>query len=335
MRMHTTAGLAATILVAVVLSGCGQASAPADGIKKVGLIVTAGSAIDDRSFNELAWNGVQRAAKEFNLQSDYVEPKQPGEIEGHLARMADAGYDFIVASGYPIADALAAVAAKYPRVKFAIVDHAYDPPLPNAIGLVFAEDEAGFLAGALAAQITRSNVIGGVFGQEIPPVVRFRKGYEAGAAFVDKDIKVLGVYVGSFNDAAAGAAAAQAMLAQNADVIFAAAGTTGNAALVAAKQRRAYAIGVDTDQYNTLPEAKDALVSSAMKRVDVAVYGAIKTAVQGTFKGGTQLYATANDGVALAPFHDFETTVPEAVKSKLEEIKKGLKNGSIKTNVKP
>lgn len=340
--------LAKILVVGAVVSGCGQNAAtpttvpvPAQGttktavIKKVGLI-TDGGKVDDKGFNELAWNGVQKAAKEFNLQSSYVESQQPSDFERDFARMGDEGYDFIVAAGFLIADATKAAAAKYPKVNFAIVDYAYEPSLPNAIGLIFAEDEGGFLAGALAAQLTKSNVIGGVYGKEIPPVIRFRKGYEAGAAFVNPKVKVLGVYIDSFTDEAKGSEVARSLMAENAaDVVFGAGGITGNGALVAARQKGVYGIGVDTDQYLTLPEARETLVSSAVKRVAVAVYSAIKLAAQDTFRGGTQLFSAANDGIGLAPFHDFESKVPEAVRAGLDKIQSGLKDGSIRTNVKP
>ena len=307
--------------------------AAAGGVKKVGLVTDVGK-VDDKSFNESAWNGVQKAAKEFGLQATYIETQQPTDYEKNIAQFADEGYDLIVTVGFMIGDATKAAADKYPKVKFVIVDFSYDPPISNVTGLVFSEDESGFLAGALAALMTKTKVIGGVYGKEIPPVIKFRKGFEAGAAYIDPKVKVLGTYIDSFTDPVKGGEVAKSQMAENADVIFGAGGKTGNGALVAAAQKGVYAIGVDTDQYYTLPEVKDVLLSSAMKRVDVAVYTAIKNAVEGKFKGETMVFTVANDGVGLAPFHDLEAKVPAEVKAKLEQIVKGFKDGSIKTGVK-
>ncbi|MGQ9674992.1 MAG: BMP family lipoprotein [Chloroflexota bacterium] len=371
MRKHLTIALALIVVLALVMSGCAQtpaasptaapaptkaaeptkapeptkaaeptkpAAAPTTaaaptGIKKVGLVTDVGK-VDDKSFNESAWNGVQKAAKEFGFQASYIETQQPTDYDKNIAQFADEGFDVIVTVGFMLGDATKAAAAKYPNVKFIIVDSEYDPPISNVACLMFAEDQSGFLAGALAALMTKTNVIGGVYGKEIPPVIKFRKGYENGAALVNPKVKVLGTYIDSFTDPVKGGEVAKSQMAENADVIFGAGGKTGNGALIAAKQKGVYAIGVDTDQYYTLPEAKDVLISSAMKRVDVAVYTAIKSAVEGKFKGGTMLFTAANDGVGLAPFHDLDSKVPAEVKAKLNEIAKGLKDGSIKTNVK-
>ncbi len=304
---------------------------------KVGLVTDVGK-VNDGTFNEFAYKGMMRAVEEFKLQSAFIETLAPTDYEKNIMQFVNEKYDVIITVGFMIGDATAAVAKKYPNVKFAIVDYAYDPVIPNIMGLVFAEDQSGFLAGALAGQMTKSKVVGIVCGMEIPPVVRFRKGYENGVKYVCPDCKVLGVYIDSFTAPDKGKEAALSQIAEKADVIFGAGGPTGSGGIKAAAEKGVWVIGVDQDEYYTTFRDKkpgyDKLLSSAMKRVDVAVYTAIKNAVQGTFKGGTYVFDAANDGVGLAPFHDADSAVPKAVKDKLAEIAKGMKEGKIQTGVK-
>jgi len=245
----------------------------------------------------------------------------------------------IITVGFMIGDATKKMAEKYPDIKFAIVDNAYDPAVNNIMGLVFSEDQSGYLAGALAGLMTKSKTVGIVAGMEIPAVIKFRKGYEAGVASVCADCKVLGVYIDSFTDPARGKTAALSQIEEGADVIFGAGGPTGSGGILGAAQAGKWVIGVDQDEYLTTFKSgkevgSDKLLSSAMKRVDVAVYTAVKDASDGTFKGGTALFEAENDGVGLASFHDSEKSIPDDVKAKLQEIAAGLKAGTIQTGVK-
>jgi len=244
----------------------------------------------------------------------------------------------VITVGFMLGDATKKIAQKYPQVHFAIVDFAYDPPVANIVGLLFGEDQAGFLAGALAGSVTKSKTVGMVAGADLPPVVRFRKGYEAGVKHVCSQCEILGVYIDSFTDPARGKTAALSQIDEGADVIFGGGGATGSGAILGAAQAGAWVIGVDQDEYLTTfkqGEAQGAnkLLSSAMKRVDNAVYGVIKMAVDGTFKGGTQVLDASNDGIGLAPFHATENAIPDAVKAKLQELAAGLKAGTIKTGI--
>jgi basic membrane protein A and related proteins len=219
------------------------------------------------------------------------------------------------------------------------VDFAYDPALPNVRGLVFAEDQAGYLAGVLAASMSKSNniaVVGGIEG--VPAVKRYVLGYENGAKSVKPDITVQKVYIDSFTDRARGAEAAKNFISQGADVIFGAGGQTGSGGIQAAAQQGVWVIGVDQDEYvttfqNGAAPGSDKILSSAMKRVDNAVYSAIKDAQAGTLQGGTQLYDAKSQGVGLAPFHKAESSIPADVQSKLTQTLSGLADGTIKTNV--
>jgi len=308
------------------------------GVKKqikVGLVTDVGK-INDGTFNEFAYTGFKKAVDEFGLQSAYIETQSPTDYEKNIEQFAQEGYDMIITVGFMINDATTAAAKKYPNIMFAGVDEGSGEP--NFAGLVFSEDQSGFLAGCLAGLMTKSNVVGIVAGMEIPPVIKFRKGYENGAKFVNPNVKVLGVYIDSFVDPARGKEAALSQMAEGADVIFGAGGQTGSGGITGAAAQGVWVIGVDQDEYLTTfgkgsVAGANKLLSSAMKRVDVAVYSAIKSAVYDVFEGGNVLFEAKNDGVGLAPFHDTESTIPQEVKDKLTKIAADMKAGTVTSGV--
>ena len=321
------------VLGFIVLLLTAVAAAQTARVSQVGLVTDVGK-VDDRTFNEFAYKGMMRAVKEFGLKSAFIETQQPTDYEKNIEQFASAGYEMIITVGFMLGDATKKMAQKYPQVRFAIVDFAYDPAVENIAGLVFTEDQSGFLAGALAGLMTRSQTVGIVAGIAIPPVIKFRQGYEAGVRHVCATCEVLGVYMDSFTDPARGKTAALSQIDEGADVIFGAGGPTGSGAILGAAQMGVWVIGVDQDEYNTTfkqgrAPGANKILSSAMKRVDNAVYGAIKRAVEGTFAGGTQVYDARNIGVGLAPFHDSDTAIPETVKAKLREITAALRAGKI------
>ncbi len=321
------------VLGFIVLLLTAVAAAQTARVSQVGLVTDVGK-VDDRTFNEFAYKGMMRAVKEFGLKSAFIETQQPTDYEKNIEQFASAGYEMIITVGFMLGDATKKMAQKYPQVRFAIVDFAYDPAVENIAGLVFTEDQSGFLAGALAGLMTRSQTVGIVAGIAIPPVIKFRQGYEAGVRHVCATCEVLGVYMDSFTDPARGKTAALSQIDEGADVIFGAGGPTGSGAILGAAQMGVWVIGVDQDEYNTTfkqgrAPGANKILSSAMKRVDNAVYGAIKRAVEGTFAGGTQVYDARNIGVGLAPFHDSDKAIPETVKAKLREITAALRAGKI------
>lgn len=335
--------------VAVLLAACAapaqpvQQAAPAQQKPKVkvGLVTDVGS-LDDRSFNASAWEGVQRAVRDFGVEAKAIESKQPTDYIKNIQTFVNEGYDLIITVGFLMGDDTRKAAEMYPNQKFAIVDVGYfDENAPkNVMGLLFAEDQSGFLAGVVAGMMTKSNVVGGVYGLAIPPVCRFRKGYEAGVRFVNPNARILGVYQGPsdgtpFNNPQWGAARARDQMNEGADVIFSAGGTTGNGGLEEiAKAQGVLGIGVDQDQYFTLSDnVKKILLTSAMKRVDQSTYLAVKSVVDGDFKGGNRVFDITNDGIGLAPFHDLDSQVSNDVRNKVQEVIQGLKNGSIKTGL--
>jgi simple sugar transport system substrate-binding protein len=301
---------------------------------KIGLVTDVGQ-IDDRSFNQSAWEGAQAAAKELGGTADYIVTTDPSDYANNIQQFADKDYQVIITVGFALGDATIKAAAKYPKVSFIGVDQFQASEVPNVTGLVFPEDQSGFLAGILAARLTKSGTIAAVLGtDQVPPVVRFKEGYEAGARYAKPDIKLISTYYPggldkAFTDPVWGAQTAGQAIDQGADVIFGAGGKTGNGALQevakrTTKDKPLYCIGVDTDQWLTVPEAHPCLVSSAMKLITPGVTNLVKQAAAGTMKGGNFV-----GDVGLAPFHDFESVVPKAVADEIAKAAEDLKSGKL------
>lgn len=337
---ETTAMEAATPTEATAMESPTSGTGGTGTKLKVGLVTDVGQ-LNDKSFNQSSWEGVLRAQQELGVEAKAIETKDTKDYEANIGQFIDEGYNVIVTVGFALGEATAAAAKENPNIKFIGVDQFQDPSvetIPNLAGLIFDEDKAGYLAGALAASISKTNNIGAVCGtDDVPPVWRFGEGYKAGAKAVKPDITVQVVYHSdvdiskTFTDPEWGKTTALSMIDRGADVVFGAGGNTGNGAIYAAKERNIAAIGVDTDQYLTIgDEYKSALVSSATKRLTDGVYNLIKEAQEGTIKGGNNV-----GPVGLAPFHDWEDKVPEDVKTRLDEMDKGLQDGTIKTCVPP
>ncbi len=303
---------------------------------RIGLVTDVGE-IDDKSFNQSSWEGVL-AAEACGATVNYIETQNAADYADNIAEFAEADYDIIVTVGFALGPATLEAAKLYPDVLFIGVDQFQVEPVDNVVGLVFHEDQSGFLAGVLAARLTKTGTIAAVLGtDQVPPVVAFKEGYEAGARYVNPDIKIISTYHPgaidqAFTDPEWGATTARQALDQNADVIFAAGGKTGNGGLIEVANAVGpdgpppFCIGVDTDQWNTVPEAHPCLVSSAMKLLDKGVADIIMAYVDGTLEPGN-FFGEA----ALADFHDLADYVPDEVKAELEEITKGLLDGTIKT----
>ena len=328
------------VISIMLLGACAPQSAEADcssdDVLCVGLVTDVGE-VDDKSFNQSAWEGVQAVEKDMGAQIDYVETKDAKDYQSNIALFADKGYDIIVTVGFAMGDATAEAAGKYPDVDFIGVDQFQGAPLENVTGLIFPEDSSGFLAGALAAMMTETDTIAAVLGTDlVPPVVAFKEGYEGGAKYINPDINVISTYHPggldvAFTDPEWGATTAKQAMDQGADFVFGAGGKTGNGAIIeVAGNEGSYCIGVDSDQWETVPEAHPCLISSAMKLITPGVTGLITNSVEGSFPGGNFL-----GPVGLAPFHDHEDDVPQEVKDKLEEIDAALKDGSISTGYNP
>jgi basic membrane protein A and related proteins len=302
----------------------------------VGLVTDVGR-IDDKSFNQSAWEGVQRAADELGATIDFIETSNATDYANNIGLFADNGYDVIVTVGFALGEATAIAAAQYPDIMFIGVDQFQGETIPNVAGLIFPEDVAGFLAGALAAMLTESGTIAAVLGTDlVPPVVAFKEGYEGGARYINPDVNIISTYHPggldvAFTDPEWGASTAAQAIDQGADVVFGAGGNTGNGALIeVAGNPGLYCIGVDTDQWETVPEAHPCLVTSAMKLIVPGVFELIQAAQDGNFPAGNYV-----GDAGLAPFHDFDDQISDDIKNQLDEIEQGLQSGEIQTGYVP
>jgi basic membrane protein A len=307
---------------------------------KVGLVTDVGR-VNDKGFNQSAYEGMLAAAQEAPtcFETDYIETTSQSDYQGNIAEFTETGYDIIIGVGFLLGDNMGDAAKEHPDAKFISVDGAPNPGhdeswTTNGESLFFAEDQAGYLAGVLAASITETNTIGVVGGLlVVPPVERFVEGYINGAKATNPDIDVKFTYTSSFVEPEQGKAAAQQMIDEGADVIFAAGGLTGNGALLAACDAGKLAIGVDTDQYETLPEAQSCLVSSATKNIVEALKNSLLRIAQGQFTPGFTTDDASTNGIGLAPFHDNADKVPADVQALLDQTFQGLADGTIQTNV--
>lgn len=306
---------------------------------KIGLVTDVGR-VNDRSFNQSAWEGVLAAVESLGLPEEnrkFIETQDAKDYTDNMQQFIDAEFNVIVSVGFALGDATIEAATNNPDIMFIGVDQFQVEEIPNLTGLVFNEDHSGYLAGVLAASLSESGTIAAVLGTDlVPPVVAFNEGYIAGAKSVNPEINVISTYhpgeiSQAFVDPEWGAATAKQALDQGADVIFGAGGITGNGALqeVATAEgagESVFCIGVDTDQWNTVPAAQPCLVSSAMKLITPGVAELIQLAHDSAFPGGNYF-----GDVGLAPFHDFEDTVPQEVKDLLDATAAGLEDGSIDT----
>jgi basic membrane protein A len=308
---------------------------------KVGLVTDVGR-VNDKGFNQSAYEGMLAAAEAAPtcFATEYIETTSQSDYATNIAQFTDSDSDVVIGVGFLLGDALGDAAKANPDIKFISVDGVpgagHDESwMTNGESLFFAEDEAGYLAGVLAASISKSDHIGVVGGLVVvPPVERFVEGYINGAKSVKPDITVDFVYTTSFVDPPQGNNAAQQMIDGGADVIFGAGGLTGNGALEAAcAAEGVLAIGVDTDQYETLPSVQSCIVSSATKNIVEAVKNSLLRIAQDAFTPGFHTDNAATNGIGLAPFHDQDAAVPADVKTLLETTLAGLADGTIKTNV--
>jgi basic membrane protein A len=308
---------------------------------KVGLVTDVGR-INDKGFNQSAYEGMEaaKAAAPTCFETDYIETTSQSDYATNIAQFTDSGSNVVIGVGFLLGDALGDASKANSDIKFISVDGipstGHDESWgTNGESLFFAEDQAGYLAGVLAASMSKSGHIGVVGGLVVvPPVERFVEGYIDGAKSVKADIVADFVYTTSFTDPPQGNNAAQQMIDAGADVIFGAGGLTGNGALQAACQGTdVYAIGVDTDQFETLPEVQPCILSSATKNIVEAVKNSLLRIAQDQFTPGAHLDDASTNGIGLAPFHDKEADVPADVKTLLDTTFAGLADGSIKPNV--
>jgi basic membrane protein A and related proteins len=330
--------LLAFLGVAVLLvAGCGggggkssSSTSSESGSKlKIGLVTDIGG-LNDRGFNHLSYVGLQRAQSELGIQQRVFQAHSTQEYVPNLSTFARQGYDLTIGVGFTEATAIDTAATTFPNSKFAIVDvdQTEEPHKPkNLLGLLFREQETGYLVGYLAGLEEKRrpgpDVIGSVGGQKQPPVDRFIAGYQAGAKAADPGIKLLNAYSEDFSDQAKCKQVALNQIEQGAGVIFQVAGGCGLGALDAAKEKGVWGIGVDADQSFLGPH----ILTSAVKRVDTAVFLAIKSVVDGTFKGGNMSFGLKQNGVGIGKI---SPKVPQAEVAKVNQIRADIISGKIK-----
>ena len=316
--------LALCMIFALAACGSKPAAAPAAAAKvKIGMVTDVGG-VNDKSFNQTSWEGLQAlAAEDSSFEVNYLESKTDADYQTNINTFIDEGYDLVICVGYMLADATRAAAEANPDQKFAIIDDASCADLPNVACLMFAQEQASYLVGLVAGSVTQSKTVGYVQGMVSDSMNLFGIGYITGVLETCPDAKVLQYNANNFGDIAGGTTAAKNMITNGADVIYHAAGGTGLGVINACDEEGIWAIGVDTDQ---APLAPEHVLTSAMKRVDTAVYDAAKLGSEGTFQKGIVTFSLKDAGVDIAPTTD---NLNEDVLNKVNEVKEKIISGEV------
>jgi basic membrane protein A and related proteins len=279
-------------------NGGGDTGAATDGGEeqlRVGLVTDIGG-LNDRGFNQLAYQGLQQAESELGVEIRVLESKSDADYIPNLQTLADEGFNLIISVGFLMQEATQTAAETYPDTNFAIIDAAFDPALDNSQGVLFKEQEAGYLVGYLAGLVTESGTVSSVGGQKIPPVDKFIAGFQKGAADANPEVQTINGYSQDFVDQAKCKEVALDQISRGSDVVFQVAGGCGLGALDAADEESVWGIGVDADQ----AFLGDYVLTSAVKRVDVGVFSTIEQLVNDEFAAGeTTIYGLAEDGVGM------------------------------------
>ena len=289
---------------------------------KIGMVTDVGG-VNDGSFNQSAWEGLQRAGEAFGCEVKYIESKGDADYVPNIESFLDEDYDLIVCVGYMMADAVRDAAELYPDQKFAIIDDASNADLDNVTCMMFEQEQASYLVGLAAGYTTESNIVGFVTGAANETMNSFGYGYCAGVLDANPDATILQYNANNFGDASGGKTAVNTMVTKGADVVFHAAGGTGIGVIDGCKENKIWAIGVDSDQSPLAPET---ILTSALKRVDNACYDATKKTILGTREGGVETYDLAAGGVDIAPTTD---NLSKDVLEKIEKAKKDIIAGDL------
>ena len=318
--------------------GSGTASTPKEDTFSIAMVTDTGG-VDDKSFNQSAWEGIKAYGAENNLEQgnggfDYLQSKEPADYPPNLNKLVQRDFDLIYGIGFLLKDALEEVATQRPDNQFALVDEVSE--LPNIASLMFKEQEGAYLAGVAAARMTKSDKIGFVGGMEIPVIERFEAGFVAGVAAVRPDIVVDVQYTGDFAKAELGKATANRMYSSGVDIIFHAAGGSGNGVFAEAKERKkadanayVWVIGVDSDQYEEgkVDDNTNITLTSMLKRVDIAVKRTAELAAEDKFPGGeVTVFSLADEGIELA---DSRGAIPQEILDEVEEFTQQIVAGEI------
>ena len=364
MRKQRWLGMSAALVsLVLVLAACQQASnspaasaagsaagSPAGSVAPAGYTaceVTDTGGVDDKGFNQTAHDGLLKAKADLGVADKLLESNADTDYAPNLATFAQQKCDLIITVGFLLGDATRAAGLLNPGIKYTIVDFAYDPPIPNILGLVFDTKSASMLQGYLAAGMSTTGKVGTFGGIQIGPVVDFMNGFAAGVNYYNKQkgksVKLLGwdpakqtgSFTGDFSDLDKGRTTAEGLMQEGADVIFPVAGPVGQGAMAAVKDNPSglspapIFIGVDVDQFLSVPGFEDIIMSSVLKRIDNAVFEAVKEAMAGPFPANLYVGTLKNEGVGMAPFHNFDSKIPQALKDEIAALQAALIDGSV------
>ncbi len=299
---------------------------------RIGLVFDVGGR-GDKSFNDAAWNGISRASRELGVTTEILEPSGAEDREAAMRLFAARGFDLVIGVGFIFSTDVNVVAAAFPKTWFACIDYA--PPAdhrapPNVIGLTFREEEGSFLVGAVAGLVSKTHHVGFVGGMDIPLIHKFEAGYRAGVREVCPACTVHVAYAGTtpdaFRDPVKGKALAIAEITAGADVLFHASGTTGHGVFEAARDMGVKAIGVDSDQYDEMPGT---VVTSMIKRGDVAVFDTIVATTRSALHGGLSSFGLAEQGVGYVDGGPHAAAIPPEVKERVAELAGRIARGEL------
>jgi basic membrane protein A and related proteins len=336
MRQATRGALVGVaMLAALTCCNCSRQGGETGHALRVGLVFDLGGR-GDKSFNDSAYRGLEKAGRELGVHFEVLEPSEGADRETGLREYASRGFALVIGVGFMFSDDIEKMAREYPEVKFACVDYtvkldAQGAPQalpPNLVGLKFREEEGSFLAGAAAALVARSGIIGFVGGMDVPLIHKFEAGYRAGARHVKPETEVLVGYAGvtaqAFKDPAKGKELAHSMYGRGADVIFHASGTTGFGVFEAAREHGKLAIGVDSEQYD---EAPGIILTSMVKDVDIAVFETVQRVREASFQGGIQEFGLREGGVHLVHDARNRELLPDAVFARVQVLQDSIAAG--------
>jgi basic membrane protein A len=351
-NIRTRAAIASIAVLGIVAAGCAKSSdntasskssSPAAPTFKACMVTDTGG-IDDRSFNASSWEGMQQAKKaNSSIGTKYLQSVAQSDYAPNINALVNEKCGIIVTVGFLMGDATKAAASANPSAKFAIVDYSYSPALSNVDALIFDTAQAGFLGGYLAAGMSKTGKVATFGGMKLPTVTIFMDGFYDGVQYYNqkkgKSVQVLGwntktqngTFTGDFTDQAKGTQRTNTFIQQGADIVFPVAGNVGLGAAAAAKATngKVNLLWVDTDGCISAPQYCGVFISSVVKGIQPTVKTAVLSAAEGSFKGGNFVGNLKNDGVGIAPFHQFDSKVPAELKTELAQIRTGIIDGSI------
>jgi len=334
--MKTTINLILSFILALTITSCGKKENTENntGKMKVGLVFDVGGR-GDKSFNDAAYRGLEKAKQELGIEFEYIEPGPGADREAALRQFSSRkDIAVIFGIGFIFTDEITKIAQEFPDKKYACVDYTVDPSKtipPNLVALEFKEEEGSFLVGAIAGLLTKSNKVGFVGGMDSPLIKKFQVSYEAGVKHVNPGGQILVGYAGvtgdAFKNPGRGKELALGQYNDGVDIIYHASGVTGLGVFEAAREMKKFAIGVDSDQND---EAPGYIITSMVKVVDVSVFEVIKEVKEGTFKGGrVETFGLKTKGVDYAYTDKNKHMIPDEVKAKVEVIRQDIIDGKI------